>query len=91
MKIRWIRILVAALAVEALAIGLFVTAIAIFGPIDAAQAKAFAANMGRWLGPIAGAALTFLAALWVCSKLPARRVLHGALLGCLSPPLMFYF
>lgn len=83
MKIRWIRILIAALVVEALAIGLFVAAIAIFGPIDAAQAKAFAANMGRWLGPIAGAALTFLAALWVCSKLPARHVLHGVLLGVL--------
>lgn len=83
MKIRWIRILIAALVVEALAIGLLVAAVAFFGPIDAAQAKAFAANTGRWLGPSAGAVLTFLAALWVCSKLAARHVLNGVLLGVL--------
>jgi hypothetical protein len=81
MKIRWIRMIVGAIAAEVLAILILICIVAIFGPRNQAQAQAYAEKMGQWVGPLAGVVLSFLGALWVNRGLPSGHLLHGFLFG----------
>jgi hypothetical protein len=81
MKIRWIRLILGAIAAEVLAILVLIAVVAIFGPRDQAQAQAYAEKMGQWVGPLAGIVLSFLGALWVSRGLTGGHLLHGFLFG----------
>lgn len=81
MKIHWIKLAVGAVAAEAGAILALVLVVAIFGPNQAAAAQAYAEKMGPWVGPIAGAALSFLGAFWIARPLPHGQLVHGVLFG----------
>jgi hypothetical protein len=81
MKIRWGRIIVGAVAVEAGAILLLVLVVALFGPNEARAAEAYAEKAGAWVGPIGGAILSFLMAFWIARRLSDGQLAHGALLG----------
>jgi hypothetical protein len=81
MKIRWIRLILGAIAAEILAILVLIVVVAIFGPRDQAQAQAYAERMGQWVGPLAGVVLSFLGALWVSRGLTSGHLLHGFLFG----------
>jgi hypothetical protein len=84
MKIRWIRLIVTAIAAEATAILLLVLIVAIFGPkTNQAEAEAYAQKLGPWVGPLAGVVLSFLGALWVSRGLAGRHLLHGTLFGAI--------
>jgi hypothetical protein len=81
MKIRWIRLILGAIAAEILAILVLIAVVAIFGPRDQAQAQAYAEKMGQWVGPLAGVVLSFLGAIWVSRGLTSGHLLHGFLFG----------
>jgi hypothetical protein len=81
MKIRWIKLILGAIAAEILAILVLIAIVAIFGPRDQAQAQAYAEKMGQWVGPLAGVVIGFLGALWVSRGLTGGHLLHGFLFG----------
>jgi hypothetical protein len=81
MTIRWLRLVGAALVAEAVPIGLLVGLVAALGPTDPEAAQAFASRWGAWVGPIGGAIVTFLLAIWVARPLAAGHAVHGGLLG----------
>ena len=83
MKIRWLRLIPAAIVAELVPIVGLIAIVALFGPSDPAEAEAFATRLGPWVGPLGGALATFLLAIWVVRPLDAGHVLHGALLGLL--------
>ena len=72
-KIRWGRVILAALAAEVLVILLLLAASAVF--------KVSGEVAGYYVAPPASAAASFLMALWVGRKLESRFVLHGVLVG----------
>jgi hypothetical protein len=80
-KIGWIKLVVGAVAAEIGAILILVCLVAIFGPKEANAAQAYAEKLGRWVGPLAGAALSFSGALWVGRTLAGGRLFHGVLFG----------
>ena len=81
MKIRWIKLVVGAVAAEIAAILILVCLVAIFGPKEANAAQAYAEKLGRWIGPLAGTALSFIGALWVGRTLAGGHLVHGVLFG----------
>ncbi len=81
MKIRWIKIILGAIAAEAAAVVILICFVAIFGPSTTSEASAFAEKHGYWLGPVAGVVFSFLGALWVSRRLVAGQLLHGTLFG----------
>ena len=81
MKIRWLKLILGAIAAEVLAILVLIAVVAIVGPRDQAQAQAYAEKMGQWVGPLAGVVLSFLGALWVSRGLTSGHLLHGFLFG----------
>ena len=83
MKIHWIKLVVGAIAAEGAAILLLVCLVAVFGPKEAGEAQVYAEKLGRWVGPVAGAVLSFLGALWICRRLARGHLAHGALFGFL--------
>ena len=80
-RISWVRLLIGALLVEIGAIIVLVVFVAIFGPNEYHAAQVYAERIGLWVGPIAGAILTFIGALVVTRRLRQGRVLHGTLFG----------
>ena len=83
MKIRWLRLIPAAIVAELIPIIALIAIVALFGPGDPAEAEAYATRLGPWVGPLGGALATFLLAIWVARPLATGHVLHGALLGVL--------
>ena len=82
MRIRWIKLIVGAVAAEIGAILILVCLVAIFGPQEANAAQVYAEKLGLWVGPLAGALLGFLGAFWIARPLEKDQLLHGALFGC---------
>ena len=83
MKIRWGRLVIGSIAAEFTLIALLVALVAIFGPNDPHAAQTFAEHLGRWVGPIGGALITFILSLWIGRRLSTAQVVHGVLLGCM--------
>jgi hypothetical protein len=81
LTIRWGRIALGALVAEAVPIAALVGLVAAFGPGVQTEDKLLAARLGRWIGPLGGSLMCFLAALWVTRRLVAYQILHGILLG----------
>ena len=74
-------ILVAALAIEILAIAVLVVLVALFGPRDPSAAQAYAERMGLWVGPVAGFVLCGLGGWWFARRMQRRHLLNGLILG----------
>jgi putative membrane protein (TIGR04086 family) len=72
-RIRWGRVVLAAVAAEA-AVILLIVAISTIKP-------EFSESAGYYLAPPASAVATFLMALWVARKLKSDFILHGILVG----------
>ena len=83
MEIKYLQLVVAALAIEIISVLVLVIMVAIFGPPDPAQAQAFAADLGYWVGPIAGFIFSFLGAYVITKNLSRSRIPNGILLGLL--------
>ena len=81
MKIRWVKLILGAIAAEAGAIVALVCVVAVFGPKQINEAQRYAEKMGQWVGPIAGAIFSFIGALWIGSSLTRGHLLHGLLFG----------
>lgn len=81
MRLRWGRILIAAVLGEIAAIVLLIALVALLGPKEPAAARAYAEQLGEYVGPIGGALACFLGAWWAARGLAARHVLHGVLVG----------
>jgi len=75
-----LRIIILAIAVEAVAIAILVALVAIFGR-GRTDIQAYAEHLGQFVGPIASAILCFLGAWWLARRAPGREVLCGFLLG----------
>jgi hypothetical protein len=84
MRWRWPRIVVAALFSEIVPITLLVAAVFLFGPGTLAADRAFAERTGRWLGPLAGAIMTFFASWWAARTEPAAARRTGVFVGVLA-------
>ena len=82
MHIRWIRLVVGALAAEIAGILVLVSLVAVFGPHEGKAAEAYAEKLGRWVGPLTGIAFGFLGAFLIARPLEKYQLLHGALFGC---------
>ena len=87
MQLRWRRILLGLLVAEAVPIGLLIAMVAVFGPREAGQAQAYAASLGRSVGPIAGGIMTFIMSAWAGWPVPALALRHGLALGGLAAAL----
>jgi hypothetical protein len=72
-KIRWGRVVLAAVAAEVLVILTLLAASAVF--------KVPGEVAGYYVAPPASALATFLMVLWVARKLESRFILHGVLVG----------
>ena len=81
MKIQIGRTLLTAFVVEVLAIVVLVIAVALFGPQDVEAAQAWAAEAGRWLGPLAGFLFCIAGGWFVARTALTDRVMHGLALG----------
>ena len=79
---RWGRIIAAAVLAEIAAIAAVVIAVALFGPDTQEGAEAYAAQIARWLGPVAGACATFVGAIIVARSTGERALAHGIAVGC---------
>ena len=82
-RIRWGRVVLAAVAAE-VAVILLIAAISIIRP-------EFSESAGYYVAPPASAFATFLMTLWVTRKLEARFILHGILVGLVGVALMGAF
>ncbi|MFL2855956.1 MAG: hypothetical protein ACJZ8E_06175 [Pseudohongiellaceae bacterium] len=83
MEIKYLQLVVAALAIEIISVLVLVIMVAIFGPSDPDQAQAFAADIEYWVGPIAGFIFSFLGAYVFTKNLSRSRIPNGILLGLL--------
>ena len=83
MHLKWGRLVSGVIVAELVPILLLVALVALFGPSEQSQAEVFAARLGRWVGPIGGITMTFLAALWVARPMRGFGLQHGVVLGCL--------
>jgi len=87
-RIRWGRIILAALMSEAGVILVLLASIAgytLFTPsITDAQSATLGEDIGYYVAPATGAVTTFLAVLWATRRLTSAVVAHGALVGLLS-------
>jgi hypothetical protein len=81
MRIRWTRVIFAAVLAEVATIAALVLLVAIFGPREAGAAEGYAEQLGQWVGPIGGAISCLLGGLWVARSVSIRRPLHGLLVG----------
>jgi hypothetical protein len=81
MRIRWRRIIAAAVVAEVATIAILVLLVAVFGPSDAVAAEGYAVQLGQWVGPIGGATLCLLGGFWAARSSSTRRPLHGLLVG----------
>jgi hypothetical protein len=84
MKLRWRRILLGVLVAEVVPIVVLVAMVAVSGSREATQAQAFAASVGRGVGPVGGAILTFIMSAWAGWPVPALALRHGLALGGLA-------
>ena len=81
MPLRIGRIIMLAVAIEALSILALVVLVALLGPSDPAAAQVYAERLGYWVGPIAGFVLCAVGGWLVARSLTAHHVLNGLVLG----------
>lgn len=81
MPVRIGRILIIAIAVEAIAIIGLVVVVALLGPSDPAAAQAYAERVGYWFGPVAGLVLCIAGGWFAARRLSERHLFNGLVLG----------
>ncbi len=81
MHIPLIRLILAVIAAEFVPILLLIAMVTAFGPPELAAAEHFAAQTGRWVGPIGGAACAYLAAYGIGRLAPERALSDGIIVG----------
>ena len=84
MKLHWGRLLTGAFVAELIPILVLVALVAMFGPSEQTQAEAYAARLGRWVGPLAGTVMCFVAAWWVARSERPLALRYGVTLGALT-------
>lgn len=83
MKIRWVRLILGAIAAEFASIVVLIFLVAIFGPNEENAAQKYAEKLGQWVGPVGGAVFSFIGAFWICRSLTRGHLAHGVLFGLL--------
>ncbi|NKB33538.1 MAG: hypothetical protein GKR91_10620 [Pseudomonadales bacterium] len=83
MKIKYLQLVVGALAIEIISVLVLVIMVALFGPSEPELALVFAEDLGYWVGPIAGFVFCFLGAYLLTRNLSHSRIPNGILLGLL--------
>lgn len=94
-RIRWGRILIAAILSEVGVIAVLsavIGAYTFFGPpLTEAESSALGQDIGYYVAPGAGVVTVFLAVLWAARPLTSAFVPHGSLVGIVSVVLTFGF
>jgi hypothetical protein len=83
MGVRWGRLLLGTAVAELVPVATLILMVAAMGPRDPEEAEVFTNALGRWIGPLVGAAMAFAAARWVTRPLHRGHAVHGFLLGFL--------
>jgi hypothetical protein len=78
------RALMAAIAIEVLSIGALLVLVALLGPNERVAAEAFANELGRWVGPIAGALFSLAGSWWVARTSAAHPLANGVTVGVMA-------
>lgn len=81
MRLRFGRILIAAVIAESVPIILLIALVALFGPREQVAAQSYAERLGQWVGPIGGTLMCLLAAWWLARSLSASHLIHGLMVG----------
>lgn len=76
-----VRLILAVIAAEFVPILVLVAIVTAFGPPELGAAQHFAAQMGRWVGPIGGAVCAYLAAYGIGRIAPERALSDGVIVG----------
>lgn len=84
MNLHYVKIILAGLATEVLAIATLVLIVALLGPGERAADQAFAESIGYWVGPIAGFVFCLAAGFWVAKSAGTLRIQHGLLVGVVA-------
>ncbi len=84
MRLRWKRLFTGAIVAELVPILVLVALVAGFGPSEQALAEDYAARLGRWVGPVAGAVTCFVVGWWVARPDHSLGLQHGLALGALT-------
>lgn len=84
-RIRWGRVILAAVLSEVCVIATILAAIAVYSFMVPGEPGAdIGARLGYYVAPPAGALATFLLVLWVLRRLESQFILHGVLVGIVS-------
>lgn len=78
-----VRMFGVAVVIEGLAILVLVGVVAVTGPGDPVAARAYAEDLGYWLGPLAGFVLCVGGGWLVSRRSGSRQVSRGLLLGAM--------
>lgn len=81
MLLRIGRLLLIAIGVEVLTVLSLVVLVALVGPPDPGAAQEYAAQQGRWVGPVAGFVYCVVAGWLVARSAVTRHTLQGMTLG----------
>ena len=79
-----VRIVVAAVAAEAIGIVALFALVTVFGPSDLPSAQLFAERLGLWVGPVSGGLFCLAGGLCFGRRLSARQVASGLAVGVLA-------
>ncbi len=87
-KMRWGRIIQAAIWAELIPLATLFAIVYYYTTflnpgLSEAEINQYAAMAGSWIGPIGGGLMALVFAFWIGSKLSARFIIHGALIGAL--------
>ena len=80
MKLRYGRIIIAAIGAEVIGVLVLVILVIIFGPSNKELTQRFAEDLGSWVGPISGFLLCMLGGYWVAYK-SDTPIMNGASMG----------
>lgn len=80
MKLRYGRIITAAIGAEVIGVLSLIILVIIFGPSDKDSTQKFAEALGNWVGPISGFLLCMLGGYWVGYN-SANPILNGTCMG----------
>jgi hypothetical protein len=86
-RIRWGRVLIAAVMSDVGVIAVLLAVIAVYAlvvPLTDAQSNALGEEVGYYVAPTAGLILTALSVLWAARRLTSAFVLHGVLVGVVA-------
>lgn len=83
-RLNWVRIVLAVVAAEALAILLLVMVVVVYSftsQTGSLSPEEFAPIAGNWVGPIGGFLATLLCGWWAARRALGRQITHGAAVG----------